>query len=64
MNPDDGVVGRLDHASQPERHILAATRPAISGTMPVQAMITARSPEPPPGATRQHGQGRYQQQSG
>ena len=38
----DGVaVRRLHHASQPERHVLAVTRPAISGTVPVQAMITA-----------------------
>lgn len=38
----DGVAGRrLHHASQPVRHVLAATRPTISGTVPVQAIITA-----------------------
>lgn len=38
----DGVaVRRLDHAHQPARHVLAATRPAVTGTAPVQAMITA-----------------------
>jgi DNA-binding transcriptional LysR family regulator len=42
----DGVaVRRLHHASQPERHILAATRPAIQGTTPVQKMITALQAE-------------------
>jgi DNA-binding transcriptional LysR family regulator len=38
---DRVAVRRLHHASQPQRHVLAATRPAISGTAPVQAMITA-----------------------
>jgi DNA-binding transcriptional LysR family regulator len=38
----DGVaVRRLHRASQPERHVLAATRPAVSRTVPVQAMIAA-----------------------
>jgi DNA-binding transcriptional LysR family regulator len=42
----DGVaVRRLQRASQPERHVLAATRPAISGTAPVQAMIAALQAE-------------------
>ena len=42
----DGVaVRRLQHASQPERHVLAVTRPAISRTVPVQAMITALQAE-------------------
>ena len=35
------AVRRLHDANQPERHILAATRPALIGTAPVQAMITA-----------------------
>lgn len=58
------AVRCLHHASQPERHVLAATRPAISGTAPVQAMITALQaeagtqhhptpqPKPPSPATR------------
>ena len=42
----DGVaVRRLHHDRQPERHVLAATRQAISGTAPVQAMITALQAE-------------------
>lgn len=42
----DGVaVRRLHDASQPERHVLAATRPAISSTAPVKAMITALQAE-------------------
>jgi DNA-binding transcriptional LysR family regulator len=42
----DGVaIRRLHHATQPERHILAATRPAISSTVPVRAMITALQAE-------------------
>jgi DNA-binding transcriptional LysR family regulator len=42
----DGVaVRRLHHASQPERHVLATTRPAVSGTAPVQAIITALQAE-------------------
>ena len=54
----DGVaVRRLHHASQPERRVLAATRPAISSTAPVQAMITALQAEAdaqrrPPARTR------------
>ena len=49
----DGVaVRRLRHASQPERHVLAVTRPAIGGTAPVQAMITALQAEA--GAQRGH----------
>jgi hypothetical protein len=39
------AVRRLHHANQPERHILAATRRTISGTVPVQAMITALQAE-------------------
>jgi DNA-binding transcriptional LysR family regulator len=42
----DGVaVRRLDHAHQPVRHVLAATRPSVIGTTPVQAMITALQAE-------------------
>jgi DNA-binding transcriptional LysR family regulator len=42
----DGVaVRRLHHGNQLERHVLAATRPAVSGTVPVQAMITALQAE-------------------
>lgn len=42
----DGVaVRRLHHANQPEPHVLAATRPAISGSAPVQAVITALQAE-------------------
>jgi DNA-binding transcriptional LysR family regulator len=42
----DGVtVRRLRHPSQPERQVLAVTRPAISRTAPVQAMITALQSE-------------------
>jgi len=38
----DGVaVRRLDHTSQPVRRVLAVTRPALTGTAPVQTMITA-----------------------
>lgn len=45
----DGVaVRRLHHARQPERHVLAVTRPTISGTVPVQAMITALQAEAGP----------------
>jgi DNA-binding transcriptional LysR family regulator len=48
----DGVaVRRLHHAGQPERHVLAATRPAISGTVPVQAMMTALQAEADASAT-------------
>jgi DNA-binding transcriptional LysR family regulator len=40
----DGVaVRRLHHATQPERHILAATRPAISSTVPVYSTSATRS---------------------
>jgi DNA-binding transcriptional LysR family regulator len=63
---DEVAVRRLHHANQPERHVLAATRAAISGTAPVQAMITAlqaqadarhrrnagRAPRPQPGPRR------------
>ena len=42
----DGVaVRRLHPAGQPERHVLAVTRPAVSSTVPVQAMITALQAE-------------------
>ena len=42
----DGVaVRRLDRASQPLRHVLAATRPATASTAPIQAMITALQAE-------------------
>jgi DNA-binding transcriptional LysR family regulator len=42
----DGVaVRRLDHARQPVRHVLAATRPAVMGTTPALAMITALQAE-------------------
>jgi DNA-binding transcriptional LysR family regulator len=42
----DGVaVRRLEHAHQPVRHVLAATRPAVIGTAPVQAMITSLQAE-------------------
>jgi DNA-binding transcriptional LysR family regulator len=42
----DGVaVRRLERASQPVRHVLAVTRPAISGTAPVQTMISALQAE-------------------
>jgi DNA-binding transcriptional LysR family regulator len=42
----DGVaVRRLEYADQPVRHVLAATRPAVSGTAPVQAMITTLQAE-------------------
>jgi hypothetical protein len=38
----DGVaVRRLEQTSQPVRHVLAATRLALTGTAPVQRMITA-----------------------
>lgn len=47
----DGVaVRRLAYAGQPVRQVLAATRPAVSGTAPVQAMITALRAE----ASAQH----------
>jgi DNA-binding transcriptional LysR family regulator len=35
------VVRRLHSASQPVRHVLVATRPAVAQTVPVQTMITA-----------------------
>lgn len=38
---DNVIVRRLEPGIQPERHILAVTRPAITRTAPVQAMITA-----------------------
>lgn len=38
---DGVVVRRLHRASQPERQVLAVTRPAVSGTVPAQAMIAA-----------------------
>jgi DNA-binding transcriptional LysR family regulator len=42
----DGVaVRRLQRASQPERHVLAATRSAVSRTKPIQAMIAALQAE-------------------
>jgi DNA-binding transcriptional LysR family regulator len=42
----EGVaVRRLHHATQPGRQVLAATRLAISGISPVQAMITALQAE-------------------
>ena len=42
----DGVaVRRLHHANQPVRHVLAATRSAVMGTAPIQAMITALQTE-------------------
>lgn len=59
----DGVaVRRLHRASQPERHVMAATRPAISSTAPVQAMITALQAEA--GAQRhpQHSRSPHHQQ--
>jgi DNA-binding transcriptional LysR family regulator len=38
----DGVAARrLQRTSQPERHVLAVTRPAVASTAPVQAMLTA-----------------------
>jgi DNA-binding transcriptional LysR family regulator len=47
----DGVaVRRLEDTNQPVRHVLATTRPAVSGTAPVQAMITALQAE----ASAQH----------
>ncbi|MGH3256664.1 MAG: LysR family transcriptional regulator [Streptosporangiaceae bacterium] len=42
----EGVaVRRLHRANQPERHVLAATRSAVSRTVPVQAMIAALQTE-------------------
>ena len=42
----DGVaVRRLEPATQPVRHVQAATRPAISGTTPVQTMLSALQAE-------------------
>jgi DNA-binding transcriptional LysR family regulator len=42
----DGVtVRRLEPATQPVRHVLAATRPAVMGTTPGQTMITALQAE-------------------
>jgi DNA-binding transcriptional LysR family regulator len=38
---DNVIVRRLEPGIQPTRHILAVTRPAITGMTPVQAMITA-----------------------
>jgi DNA-binding transcriptional LysR family regulator len=38
---DDVAVRRLHSASQPERRIFAVTRTAVSGTAPVQTVITA-----------------------
>lgn len=38
---DNVIVRRLEPGIQPTRHILAVTRPAITRTTPVQAMITA-----------------------
>jgi DNA-binding transcriptional LysR family regulator len=35
------VVRRLDSATQPVRHVLVATRPAVADTVPVRTMITA-----------------------
>ena len=42
---DAVAVRRLHHATQPERQVLAVTHPAISGTVPVQAMLTALQAE-------------------
>lgn len=43
----DGVaVRRLHHANKSQRHVLAATRPAISGTVPVQARSPPSKPKP------------------
>jgi DNA-binding transcriptional LysR family regulator len=39
------AVRRLEPASQPVRHVLAVTRPAISATVPVQTMISALQAE-------------------
>src|SRR5215831_8702279 len=42
----DGVaVRRLHRASQPERQVLAVTRPALSSTAPVRAMLAALETE-------------------
>jgi len=38
---DGVIVRRLEPDTQPVRHILAVTRPAVARTTPVQAMITA-----------------------
>jgi hypothetical protein len=35
------AVRRLHHTSQPELQVVAAARLAISGTVPIRAMITA-----------------------
>ena len=53
----DGVaVRRLERANQPVRHVLAATRPAVTGTVPGQTMISALQAEADvqrhPGETR------------
>jgi DNA-binding transcriptional LysR family regulator len=48
------TVRRLHRADQPERQVLAVTRPAIAGTVPVQAMIAALQAE----ADRAAGSGR------
>lgn len=54
----DGVAARrLRPASQPERHVQAVTRPALSGTAPVQAMIAALQAE-----AQRSGDGRYREQ--
>ena len=47
------AVRRLRPATQPERHVLAVTRPAISDTTPVQAILTALQAHatPQPGST-------------
>jgi hypothetical protein len=45
------AVRRLHHTNQPERQVMAVTRPAICGTVPVQAMIAALQAEA--GAQRQ-----------
>ena len=37
---DDVAIRRLHSASQPERRIFAVNRAAVSGTTPVQTMIT------------------------
>jgi hypothetical protein len=44
---------RLRPATQPERHVLAVTRPSVSDTTPVQAILTALHAQatPQPGPT-------------
>lgn len=42
------TVRRLEPATQPVRHVLAATRPAVMGTTPGQTMITALQAEANP----------------